>query len=329
MKSGARSISSKNNSILPDANLDVEESNLRLFWYWIFERHSIYHRRFIEKKKAPWTKDSLLRDFKFTNVYRELDNNSQYLINNVILNDDFSIKDRVFKCIIYRFFNRNDVWDKVGKYAKYRQFDHVNFLRKISEFDNPFCKAYFAIPSPVTMALGRELGYYPKGKDYQIGIINLYISSFMYAESGFIHKMFDIKTPEKFIKEIRKIPFLYEFLAYELYCDFDYFNPEILKFNQNDYVNIGPGCQTGIRLIFPNRSQDVNECKEVIYHLRDNQKYYFDLFGFSDFPYLKNKYGKLTLREIEHSLCEFQKYWKMIHQIGKKRQKFVPKTKVV
>ena len=39
---------------------------------------------------------------------------------------------------------------------------------------------------------------------------------------------------------------------------------------------------------------------------------------------LDNKYGDLTLREIEHSLCEFQKYFKMIHKVGKPRKLFVP-----
>ncbi len=37
------------------------------------ERHRIYTRRFVEKRPPPWTKDPILKRFRFCNVYRELD----------------------------------------------------------------------------------------------------------------------------------------------------------------------------------------------------------------------------------------------------------------
>jgi hypothetical protein len=106
-----------------------------------------------------------------------------------------------------------------------------------------------------------------------------------------------------------------------------------MKFNQDDYTNVGPGAEVGIRLIFPNR-KNKTEKLQAIYDLRDLSSDYLKFFG--DFKYLDydkstNQYfidenGKLTLHQIEMFLCEFQKYWKMMIGEGKQRSKFEPKT---
>lgn len=41
--------------------------------YFIRERHAIYVRRVLQKQARPWTKDCILQDYRFCNVYRELD----------------------------------------------------------------------------------------------------------------------------------------------------------------------------------------------------------------------------------------------------------------
>lgn len=45
---------------------------LKAFSAFVHERHQIYLRRAVGRAK-PWTDDPVLRDFRFTNVYRELD----------------------------------------------------------------------------------------------------------------------------------------------------------------------------------------------------------------------------------------------------------------
>jgi hypothetical protein len=314
---------------MPDAELDVCEENLRTFWYWIYERHSIYCRRFIKKLPAPWSKDSILRDNKFTNAYRELDRNSQYLINTVIRNEELSTKNKIFGCIIFRFFNRTETYDKIEPLCRLKNTDLNKIVEVCMKIEKPFCNAYQFIPSPVTMYIGKSLGFYPKGDNFKKEVLKLFVRSFQFIkENQIVKRILESEKPKELIDVLKKVPFLYDFITYELYCDFDYFSPEIVGFNQNDFVNVGPGAVTGVRWIFPNRG-NYEDAKEVIYHLRDEQESYLKLFGFEDFPYLQNKYKRLTLREIEHSLCEFQKYMKMKFKVGKQRQKFTPKTQVV
>lgn len=48
------------------------QSTIQDFFAWMDKRHEIYLKRYIGEPK-PWTEDVILRDFKFTNVFRELD----------------------------------------------------------------------------------------------------------------------------------------------------------------------------------------------------------------------------------------------------------------
>jgi len=304
---------------LPDENLDVFEENLKLFWYWIYERHTIYNKRFIKKLPAPWTKDPILRDYKFTNVYRELDRVSVWAQDNIIFRDDWTKFQRIFCLISFKLFNNTDTFTEIPL-LEYNNFDSKDFEKRLDKIvergGHPFTDAYLT-NSMAYQGMKRHTAY----AKHVIPFVHKNMKEFFKI-------IITAKKPEDIINHFKIIKGVADFVAYELYCDLDYFNPLIMKFDQNDYVNVGPGAVTGVRWIFPNKG-NYKDAKKVIYHLRDNQKDYFKMFGFKDFPYLQNKYKKLTLREIEHSLCEFQKYMKMKFKVGKQRQKFIPKTKVI
>ena len=111
------------------------------------------------------------------------------------------------------------------------------------------------------------------------------------------------------------------FYAYEIVCDL--VMKGIIPFRLDDWVNCGPGCKTGLDLIFPNRNYIGYD--KALHWLRNNQRRFFKKLGLS-FPYWKGK--ELSLRNIEHSLCEFSKYWKLKRGLGRYRLKFVPVTKI-
>ena len=64
-------------SLLPDASKEVDEENFKLFFKTMFERQEVWYNRFIKKQPRPWTDDEFFANNKFTNVFRELDRNSQ------------------------------------------------------------------------------------------------------------------------------------------------------------------------------------------------------------------------------------------------------------
>jgi len=79
------------------------------FYSFMYERHMIWHRRFVKRLPPPWTKDPLLRDYKFTNVYRELDYGTLWYLSHVYPAPEVQRRPRlelVWRTLIYRLVNR-------------------------------------------------------------------------------------------------------------------------------------------------------------------------------------------------------------------------------
>ena len=86
---------------------EICEKNLNLYYKFLNLRHNIYIRRFVKKLPPPWTKNKILLEYKFTNIYRILDRGSKWLIANIIENDkDYPrLQDKVWASILYRICN--------------------------------------------------------------------------------------------------------------------------------------------------------------------------------------------------------------------------------
>ncbi len=86
--------------------MHIHSQNLQTFWYYITERHAIFHKKHLKKLPLPWTDDQILREYKFTNVFRDLDPGTIYITDRIIpvLKGDTS--NLLFNLIIYRLFNK-------------------------------------------------------------------------------------------------------------------------------------------------------------------------------------------------------------------------------
>lgn len=344
---------------LPDENLEVYEPHLKLFFEKMYERQMIWKKRFLDKLPAPWTDDPILRNSKFTNVYRELDRSSQFLISTIILDDGLDDLNLIWKMMVYRLFNNPETFTFHPKNIKrdlfnqdidfipsyrwkngipdYDEYDELEFERFINGVrasgQNPFTNAYL-----INSACAPH-----EKRDY------VYTRIALPALHDKISEIYDVitncSTAEELIEELNTIPTVASFISHELYQDLTYIprytKRTFMRFDQNDYTNVGPGASIGIRLIYPSLNT-IKEQKQAIYWLRDlakkELKEIADRRG-ENFPYLYwNKvYSEyyttgvcnITLHQIEMWLCEFQKYWKMQIGEGKQRSKFTPKTKVL
>ena len=54
---------------------------LEIFKYYVAERYRIHIMKDVEGKPFPWTNDMILSMYRFTNVRREQDKNSKYLLD--------------------------------------------------------------------------------------------------------------------------------------------------------------------------------------------------------------------------------------------------------
>ena len=335
---------------LPDVTEEVNKSHLDAFFMTMYERQCIWVKRFIRKEQPPWTENPYLRDYKFTNVYRELDRASQWMIHNILRDHDQSVKDMLLKLMLFRFYNQPDTFDKSQKY-------HVELPNKCHEFDaqkmweqtvdvrdkgkrNPWHTAYMMnmafIKKPADWS-GRGLF---KDEAY---VKTLFPAIHDMVSSGELCSAYQLadkkKDPSILIEALEKLPATSGFQSHEFYVDFCYVakywkRPLMKHLDQNSYTNVGPGASLGLRLIFP--SLVGNDQKRGIYVLRDIASDYLKHNLEVEFPYLYwnphvqkygfSKMGDLTLHQIEMWLCEYSKYWKMTIKEGKQRSKFKVKS---
>ncbi len=98
------------------------------YWRFASERQAIFYRKFLGDP-PPWTKDPVLREYKFTNAYRASDRTSQYLIREVIYAGE-QISDEVFfRTILFKLFNRIGTWELLTRAFGSISYKDYSFAR--------------------------------------------------------------------------------------------------------------------------------------------------------------------------------------------------------
>lgn len=291
--------------------MKVNRRHLDEFFRFVYERHMVWHRRFVLKQPPPWTTNRILRDYKFTNMYRELDRGTIWYKSRIpsIAQNDFH--NLVWLTIMYRLLNRVETFEKVGfvnchNWTK-EKAEWEKKLKELHKHESVFTNAHLTLP---THKEGKsKISTYMEVLDELNTMLLGLVNEIKYAKS--LEHLFDI---------LMQVPCVGRFISYEICCDFILL--KVVPFTENDWVNPGPGCKRGINLIFPNVSK-VQEYQECIKTLKAEQEQHFKRLKLK-FPYLYPD-TPMTLRSIEHSLCEYQKYDHMKTGTGKLRMKFKPR----
>lgn len=286
---------------LPDDTIDIHQEHKRLFFWLMHERMAIWKRRFIDKKDRPWTENEILRDYKFTNVYRELDRNSQWQIKNILLDDSLSLKNLIWKMMVFRFFNNPETFtfnpkksgvaiqgDLFGAPIKsgLKQAEKISDLIPATKWRNgiPDYDEYDEDEFSKFIAGVRSSGQNPYTTAYLINsqatpgqprdycYTRVVIPTLHKRIPEIIKLVLKAKNPEEIIDYLIQMPAVANFIAHEFYQDFTYIprytDRKFMKFTQDDYTNVGPGASIGIRLIYPSLDS-VAKQKQAIYWLRD------------------------------------------------------------
>jgi hypothetical protein len=299
---------------VPD--VEVYRPNLEDFYKFMHERHTIWHRRFILREPPPWTENRILRDYKFTNIYRELDRGTLWYKSHVVpiaVGDP----DLFWLTTMYRLLNKVETFEKVGLVHladwQSEKKTWIRALKDLHKTESIFTSAHLTLP---THTVGKS-----KIDTYMEVLDELH--RMMIGGNFYFVKVYHSPNLEELFNNLMEIPCVGRFISYEICCDLMLIGR--VPFSENDWVNPGPGCRHGLKLIFP-RCKTVEDFQDRIRQLAKEQGKHFKALKLK-FPYLYE--GKpLTLRSIEHSLCEYQKYKKMVTGIGKQRMHFRPQDRV-
>lgn len=263
------------------------------FFYWIAERHDIHLRRTSGEKK-PWTDDKILQEWFFTNPYRENDRVTVWFRENV--RDPLRFSSQVILAtVIFRWFNLPETGLILKESRLLTNWDSEHALKILGAERDRGKKIFtgaFMINSPPGIR--------------KLEAICERIDNVWADKSALIPKLEACTTLEEAHKALTQYPGLGGFMAYEVITDLRW---TYLLENATDiltWCNPGPGCIRGILRIqgkedmLPEGNAQSpplpKDWREVMASLLEESKT------------VLTEYPALEMREIEHSLCEWDKY---------------------
>ena len=217
-------------------------------WYWVKERHAIYTAR-REGKPSPWTNDPILARCRFTNIYRELDRESQACIR--IANSGTSIEsfeEQFFRTMAFKTFSLDSTWQLL--------IAGLNEEPWLDNFDlNRYCSILSTSTTPIYS--NAYYGAYPRhGSEWEaIGLpreksaekFHLRVVQMM-LEQGVPAKAGAAKSLDEIAALLQEFPRIGDFKAGQFALDLNY-GPH-LRLPVDSFVIAGPGARKGVDCCF-------------------------------------------------------------------------------
>jgi hypothetical protein len=271
-------------------------SSVKEFFRFMRERHQIYVNRFVLKQPKPWSEDPIFQHWKFTNVFRELDTGTIYLRR--ALRHEKSPPKIIFNTIWYRLFN----W--------YEHIENLGVL-ELDEFEK--LKTYMGERKRFSLKIftSAHMTHGEMGEDK----VDTYVRV-IGENMKFHYELADIcaetNSMESAFKALLKFPMIGPFIAYEIVCDLR-FSPALMPTDNMTWANVGPGAKRGLERL----GMEIS-IQSMIDLMNKFKKEDCEISK----SHFEGKYPPFELREIEHSLCEFDKYERVRLNQGNPRCKY-------
>lgn len=103
-----------NQEKIRNANPKINLEELKIHHIYLTERHEIYKKKEIQKlPQESWTEDPVFKQYRFTNVRRELDRESKWLIEKISNNPNMALEEKVLWSILFRTFNKSETFRRL------------------------------------------------------------------------------------------------------------------------------------------------------------------------------------------------------------------------
>lgn len=285
--------------ILKKKSLPKPSVVLDTYWKLAYERQEIFFNK--QDKINPITADPIFLKHKFTNAYRASDRVSQFLISNIIYNNQkYSELDMLFRILLFKIFNKPSTWEliesEVGNITKdtfsfslYNEILH----RAKSNNEKIYSGAYI-------MTSGKTFFGFKSKHSNHLKLLETYVND------NLLSKINCAKSLQAVFSTLLEIPTFGKFLAYQYTIDLNY--SELINFSEMDYVVPGPGARDGIKKCFISLGEYSEE--DIIKWATDNQENEFRRLNLK----FRNLYGRpLQLIDCQNLFCEADKYARVAH----------------
>lgn len=269
------------------------------YWRFAAERHAMFERRLTDPV-GPWTDDSILRSYRFTNSYRVLDRVSQYLIREVQYRPDLSQapSEVFFRTLLFKLFNKIETWELLEKALgpiSWQSFSHSaasTVLERARQRGQRIYSAAYIMPAP-------RLGYERK-HDNHLALLGRMMDQ---GAPGRVARASSLRDVYETIHAFEGIG---PFLAFQYTIDLNY--SSMLEFSEADFVVAGPGALDGISKCFTDARNASPE--RIIYDMVDLQEREFERLDI-DFNGLFGR--RLQPIDCQNLFCEISKYSRVAH----------------
>lgn len=302
----------------------LNNTNLNYLYRFITRRYAIHLRKDVKQKDPPWTKDPVLRDFRFTNIRREHDRETKWVIEHITSNPVLSYADKLINIVLFRLYNKHETAELIGmpiEFSKKPDWD-PEWYRAVFEaatVENPnrvfFTTAFHTVGMKNTIRNDT-------GEPYAPMAILKFINNWVKPQLA--DQVRNCTDQQAVFNQLCSYNGIGDFLAYQIFVDMTYISQ--FPFSENEFTVAGPGCKMGLNYLFDDRDGMTHE--EALFWLRGNlvtvfKEYLGKEFDpkkvFWDLPEVDRCFNVMSL---ENCMCELSKYIRAKKGTGRPRKKY-------
>ena len=351
-----------------EATPELDWDSVYHFRTFVIDRYKIHKKKDVDQLPAPWTSNPILQEFKFTNVRREHDRQTRYLLENITHNPDLTLEDKIVNSFLFRAWNN---WDTLRDFGfPYKAEEIYSPKLKMAVWDKFVClneenpnrlwynNAYNQGGTKCAWKFEnadlREVPYkfgdeHKMGDDQQEDFTVIPLRPFnvgiWLGRGHIVDKLLKAKDQLEAFNIIKTVRGFADFLAYQVFVDLTYI--EEFPFSENEFTVAGPGCKKGLDYIF--KDKDGMTYEECIFWLRNmiNEEGYSlfrndELYDFAEekgyrqrvydphklFSDLPEYDRCMNVMSLENCMCELSKYIRTVRKEGRPRNRYKQKGDV-
>ncbi|RDB19676.1 hypothetical protein Hypma_013317 [Hypsizygus marmoreus] len=278
------------------------------FWRFAAERKAIDDRR-RSGMPPPWTNDPILQRYPFCNTYRVCDKLCQYIIREVVEKGSQDPTEIVFRVILFNTFTKIETWELLQKelgpltWRRYNHDAYESVLAKAKEAGTTLYTGAFLKPAPHFKSL-------LDAHSNHLCLLEVLM------ECDLPGRIRNAEYLAQVFEYLVSFPSMGEFSTFQLMLNLSY--SKVLNFSNFDFVIPGPGASSGLGKMFgrakmKQAKQDAPGIEEAIIRwLAANQKQQFERLGLEPIGLGPDRLP-MDLADIEHLLCEVDKYSRQAH----------------
>lgn len=262
---------------------------------FIKERHSIYVKKTAGLSK-PWTKDPILRAYRFCNVYRELDTQTQWLRKNWEWNEP----DYWFACVVFRLTNWYETAEQLGYPVPWNRKKFIDVITKRKAVG---LKVYSGAYTISTNGVAMEKHLYLAEK----------LTAIWNDRDKIRHT--EGEPLQSFYERLIKYDCMGTFLAAQVVADMKFAGSGRTVPDWWTFVAPGPGSERGLNRVMQ-RPADTR-WPQGVWHSAFAQ-----LYAAISPMVIKAKLPHLSAQDLQNCLCEFDKYQRVLLNEGRPRSTY-------